>query len=198
MAETTADVSHWLAAARAGSREALAQLLAEHHALLLALARQQLPAHLQSKGGASDLVQEALLQAYQRFAHSRCRTPAQLRAWLRQILRHQLADFCRRYQGAGKRDPGREVRLAQGRSSAGPADGSASPGEQVVADEEDRAVWQTLDRLPPDYRRVLQLRIWEGLPFEGVGRALGLSANAARKLYARAVRRVRVNLESHS
>jgi RNA polymerase sigma-70 factor (ECF subfamily) len=198
MSDATTDVSHWLAAARAGSREALAQLLAEHQALLLAIARRQLPPHLRSKGGASDLVQEALLQAYQRFARSRCRTPAQLRAWLRQILRNQLADFCRRYQGAGKRDPGREVRLAEGRPSAGPADGSISPGEQVVADEEDRAVWQTLERLPPDYRRVLELRIWEGLPFEGVGRALGLSPNAARKLYARAVRRVRVDLEGRS
>jgi RNA polymerase sigma-70 factor (ECF subfamily) len=195
MPDTTADVSHRLAAARAGCREALAQLLAEHHALLLALARQQLPAHLRAKGGASDLVQEALLHAYQRFAGSRCRTPAQLRAWLRQILRNQLADFRKRYRDAGKRDPSLEVRLADGHASAGLADGSDPPGQQAVADEENRAVRQRLERLPPHYRRVIELRLWEGLGFEEIGRALGLSANAAEKLYARAVHRARLDWE---
>jgi RNA polymerase sigma-70 factor (ECF subfamily) len=91
MPDTTRDVSQRLAAARGGSREALGQTLAEHQAFLLALARQQLPPDLRAKGGASDLVQETLLNAYEHFAQCRCDTPAQLRAWLRRILRNKPA-----------------------------------------------------------------------------------------------------------
>jgi DNA-directed RNA polymerase specialized sigma24 family protein len=56
-------------------------------------------------------------------------------------------------------------------------------------------VRQKLGRLPPHYRRVIELRVWEGLAFEDIGRALGLSANAAEKLYARAVHRARQEWE---
>jgi RNA polymerase sigma-70 factor (ECF subfamily) len=199
MAETTPEGSDPLAAARGGSREALGRALAEHHAFLLALARERLPHDLQAKGGASDLVQEALLNACAHFDQARCATPAQLRAWLRTILLNQLADFRKRYHAGGKRDPGLEVPLAPDGSSAGAAgglaDGSTSPSGRAAGAELDRAVEQSLRRLPEDYRRVIELRLGQGLPFEEVGRALGVSANAAAKLFARAVRRTRSDLE---
>jgi RNA polymerase sigma-70 factor (ECF subfamily) len=48
-----------------------------------------------------------------------------------------------------------------------------------------------IERLPADYRRVMELRYTEGLSFEEVGRRLGRSADAARMLWARAVDRLR-------
>jgi RNA polymerase sigma-70 factor (ECF subfamily) len=200
MPDTAKDVSHGLAAARTGSEEALGQILAEFRAYLLAIARQEIPPDLRAKEGASDLVQETLLKAHQHFAQFHGSTEAELRVWLRQILLHTLADFRQRYV-AGKRDPRLEVRLAEGGSSADPAggllDGAPSPSEQAMKAEQERAVQQALDRLPPDYRAVLLLRIWERLPFEQIGQALGLSPNAAEKLYARAVRKARRELEGH-
>ena len=45
---------------------------------------------------------------------------------------------------------------------------------------------QMLDRFPDLQRRVLRLRIRDGLEWEEVGRRIGKSAEAARKLYRRA------------
>jgi RNA polymerase sigma-70 factor (ECF subfamily) len=174
-------------------------VLAEHQGYLLAIARLHLPPDLQVKEGASDLVQETLLNAHEHFDQFRGGTEVELRAWLRRIFLNKLADLRKRYRPGGKRDPRLEVPLAGEGSSGDPAgavpDGATSPSGRAMAAEQERAVQQALGRLPPDYRAALLLRIWEGLPFEEVGRALGLSPNAAEKLYARAVRRARRELE---
>lgn len=44
-----------------------------------------------------------------------------------------------------------------------------------------------LHRLPEDYQTVLRLRYWDGLTFTQIGAQLGRSAEAARKLWYRAV-----------
>jgi len=54
-------------------------------------------------------------------------------------------------------------------------------------DEERRLLWQALERLPGDYRQVIQLRYQEGRTFEEIGPLMGRSANAARLLWLRAV-----------
>ena len=46
---------------------------------------------------------------------------------------------------------------------------------------------RALQRAPSTYRRVLMLRTVEELPFADVGEVLGVSAEAARKLWVRAI-----------
>jgi RNA polymerase sigma-70 factor (ECF subfamily) len=48
-----------------------------------------------------------------------------------------------------------------------------------------------VERLPPDYRRVLILRHLDGLTFPEVGERMGRSADAVTQLWARAIRRLR-------
>src|SRR4051794_35302544 len=67
------------------------------------LARLQVGPALRVKVDLSGVVQQALLEAYRGLPEFRGRTEAQTAAWLRQILRHNLADELRR-QGAQKRD----------------------------------------------------------------------------------------------
>jgi RNA polymerase sigma-70 factor (ECF subfamily) len=52
-----------------------------------------------------------------------------------------------------------------------------------------------MSRLPEDYRRIILLRYQEGLTFEEIGKRLGRTENAVRKLWARAVERIREDLE---
>ena len=47
-----------------------------------------------------------------------------------------------------------------------------------------------LDSLPADYRQVIALRYWEDLEFHEIGKRMGRSAGAARKLWLRAVERL--------
>src|SRR5205814_1359129 len=92
-----------------------------------------------------------------------------------------------------KRGVDREVSLDGDCSSfhqvTGVADDAPSPSDAVARQEQDEAVERALARLPDDYRAVLLLRYREELPFEEVARRLGRSANAVRKLWARAVDR---------
>jgi len=51
-----------------------------------------------------------------------------------------------------------------------------------------------LQRLPPDYRRVLQLRYWGGMSFIAMAPELGRSPEAVRKLWYRALERLQSEL----
>src|SRR5262249_46357722 len=103
MAQSEDDAVRHLAAARAGSRADLGQALELGRKYLLLVAERELDADVQAKGGASDLVQETFLEAQRDFAQFRGTTEAELLAWLRQMLLHNIANFTRRYRGTGKR-----------------------------------------------------------------------------------------------
>lgn len=188
------EATQWLAAARAGSSEALGQVLEACRNYLLLIALRELDSGLQAKGGASDLVQETMVDALRDFRRFHGSSEAELQAWLRELLLHNLVDFTRQYRQAEKRQIEREVGLEGGDSSAGPGGtlpaSVPSPSKQAMAHEQAEAIQIALQRLPADYRRVLQLRFQEDRSFEDIGRIMNLTPNAARKLWARAVKRL--------
>src|SRR5215470_14425159 len=103
------DAARWLPAARTGSAEALGRLLEGCRGYLLLVAQRELAPDLQAKGGASDLVQETLLDALRDFPRFQGTSEAEVLAWLRRLLLNNLVSFTRRYRDAGKRQIGREV-----------------------------------------------------------------------------------------
>ncbi len=199
MAAATGDIAPLLDAARSGSREALGQLLELCRGYLLMVATGELDADLQAKEGPSDLVQETFLEAKRDFVQFQGASEAELLAWLRRVLLNNVANFTRRYRTTGKRSIEREVVLdGQARSAleaALPAEG-LSPSGQAVAHEQAAALALALERLSDDHRQVLRLRYEEGKPFEEIAQVMGRSANAVRKLFARAVERVQQEIES--
>src|SRR5262245_24160506 len=101
----------WLSAARTGNQDALGQVLQACRAYLLLVAERELDPHLQAKGGASDLVQETLMDAVRAFGTFHGNSEEELRRWLRRLLLNNLVSFARRYRGADKRQVRREVGL---------------------------------------------------------------------------------------
>jgi RNA polymerase sigma-70 factor (ECF subfamily) len=200
MAEAPHDAGHWLPAARAGSREALGQALEACRGFLLAIAQRQLDPELQAKGGASDLVQQTFLEAQRDFAHFQGDSDAELLAWLRHLLLHNLGKFRRRYR-TRKRRAAREVALDAGDSSDHPTRGidttAPSASGQAQAHEQVQALEQALGRLPEEYRQVITLRHKEYLSFQEIGCRMERSANAARTLWMRAIDRLRQELRDH-
>jgi RNA polymerase sigma-70 factor, ECF subfamily len=188
-----------LAAARAGSLEALGQTLHAFRAYLLAIAERELDPQLKPKGGASDLVQQTLLEAVGNFEAFRGKTDAELRAWLRRLLLHNVVDFTRQYRDAEKREVSRECQLGPGTSSSEVApqvvDSGPSPSALAAKSEEAQAIQRAVEKLPDDYRRIIVLRYQDERSFEEIGRSMNLSANAARKLWARAIKRLRQESE---
>jgi RNA polymerase sigma-70 factor (ECF subfamily) len=200
MGPSGGDVAQLLAAARAGSREALGEALQAYRAYLLLIAQQELDPDLRAKGGASDLVQETFIDAQRLLGTFEGDTEGRWAAWLRELLLNNLADFVRRYRATGKRRISREVGQPAGDSGADRgAEATAdtpSPSVTAMAAEQSAALERALGRLPEDYREVLLLRYQGDLSFEEIGGRLGRSANAARKLRLRALRKLEQELEA--
>lgn len=196
--ESQTGVVGWIREAQAGSGDALARLMEFSRQYLLLIANAEWPADLQAKAGASDLVQETQMEAAAAFGVFRGQTEAELLAWLRQILLHNLRDFARRYTGTEKRRVDREFSLDGGSSSQSGSYGvfgvDPSPSSDLRRREQDHALEQALAQMPDDYRQVIVWHHREDCSFEEIGRRLDRSAGAARKLWARAVQQLQERL----
>lgn len=200
MSGTPEDDGHVLAA-RSGSSEALGRALETCRGYLLLVAERNLDPQLRAKGGASDLVQETFLEAQRDFARFTGSTEAELLAWLRRLLLNNVQNFARRYRDTDKRAVGREVGLPGDGSSAGAgglAGSGPTPSGVGMAKEQAQALQLALARLPDEYRRVIQWRYQEEKSFEEIGRLLDRSPDAARKLWSRAMERLKQEWEAPS
>ena len=186
-----------LASARAGDIAARGCLLELYRDYLKLLARLQLDQRLQSKLDASDIVQDAFLQAHRAFAQFQGGTEAELTAWLRQILASRLADQMRRYYGSQQRDIRLERRLARDIDQSSSAlDGAliaaqSSPSRQAERREQAVLLAAALEKLPASYREVIILHQLEDLAFAEVARRMGRSIDSVKNLWLRALPRLR-------
>jgi RNA polymerase sigma-70 factor (ECF subfamily) len=191
-----------LAAARRGSPGALGRLLDHFRPYLLAVAAAELDSRLTAKAGPSDLVQESLLEGQRDFAAFRGAGTDELRAWLRQILLHNLAHLRRHYRATDKRDVAREMPLhAVAGHSAGDLPLTAdptTPSRLLARAEAADRLRAAVARLPEHYRLVIQLHHFEGLTFAAVGERLGRSLHAARQLWWHALWQLRDALKDES
>jgi RNA polymerase sigma-70 factor (ECF subfamily) len=198
------DPEQLLGAARAGDNAALGRLLELYRSYLATLARLQIGRRLQGKVDASDLVQETFLEAHRDFAQFHGAREAELVAWLRQMLAHNLANQVQRYYGTQRRDPRleRQLALEVDQSSQvldeGLVAACSSPSRQAVRREQAVLLADALDGLAEDYREVLVLRHLEGLSFPLVAQRMGRTVEAVKKLWARALDRLRRSLGGSS
>ncbi len=186
-------VEAWIEAARQGDAEALGRALSAFREYLLLVAGGELEAELKPKGGASDLVQETFLLAQRDVRGFRGQTAAEWRDWLRTILLHLLANHRRQFRAA-KRRVSREVSIDEVAQDDSPGM-VEPPSADFESRERDAALLATLERLPDHYREVVLWHNKDRLPFEEVGRRHGVSAEAARKRWTRALERLRLELE---
>src|SRR5262249_55786718 len=193
------EVESKIEAARRGSAAALGQVLETCRAYLLAIANQELDAELKAKVGPSDVVQDSFLEANRDFEKFNGRTQEDLRAWLRRILLHNVANVRRQFQETEKRRVDREVPLSV--ALGGPVENGLiadrpTPGSEVAAQEQITKMLLAVEQLPEHYRDVLRLRHQEGQSFDDIGARTGRSAEAARKVWARAVEMLKELLKS--
>jgi RNA polymerase sigma-70 factor (ECF subfamily) len=197
------DPEQLLRLARTGDGQALGRLLELYRNYLELLAWLQIGRRLRGKVDPSDLVQETFLEAHAAFAQFRGTTEAQLMSWLRHSLASNIASLGRRYWGTQRRNLRLERDLAEevaqlDQSSrvldqALVAKGS-SPSHQAARREQGVILADAMRQLPDHYREVIILRQLEGLSFPEVARRLGRSVDGTKKLWVRALARLRLNL----
>jgi RNA polymerase sigma-70 factor (ECF subfamily) len=191
------DPERLLAAARAGDRDARGQLLELYRAYLTLLARLEIDRRLQGKVDPADLVQETFLEAYRDFAQLRGSTEKELLSWLRQVLLSNLSNLVRRYLGTRGRDVRLERALAVDLDESSRAldrgliAQQSSPSQQAVRREQAVLLADALGQLPDSYREVIVLRHLEGLTFPQVASRMGRTVESIKKLWARALARLR-------
>jgi len=182
--------------ARSGDRDALGELLGLYRNYLRILAAAQVGESLRGRVEPSDIVQETFLEAATGFASFRGTSEAELCAWLRRILVHNIADEAKHHRRQG-RDVDRQVSLDQAlaRSSfclhEALATNFSSPSSQAMRRERAVIVADVLAELSEDHRTVIVLRNLLQLRFEEVAERMGRSSVAVRLLWLRAIEKLR-------
>jgi RNA polymerase sigma-70 factor (ECF subfamily) len=163
------------------------------------LARLQLGPRLQAKLDASDVVQQAILQAHTSRGQFRGATEAEWLAWLRAILANALAAAARHF-GTQARELGRERSLeAELDRSSARLEGllvtdHTSPSQRAARSEELLRLAGALAQLPEDQRGVVELHHLMGLPVAEVARQMGRTRPAVVGLLFRALKKLRALL----
>lgn len=178
----------------------LSDLLESYRNYLWVLARGAIGRDLQAKLNPSDVVQETMFKAHERFGQFRGVSEQELISWLRRILIHHLASFARRFQGP-QRDLGRERSLERVLDQSSMALhrllANPGPGPSREAEQRDLKVQlaDALARLKPEHREVIVLRSLQELDWKEIAHFTGRTAGASRVLWVRALKRLEPLLE---
>ncbi len=172
----------------AGDGEAVGEMLHLCRDYLLLIANQDMDRDVRRKMGASDLVQESMIHAMNHFDRFEGSTKQEFLAWLRGIMRNDARHWQRHFKGVKKRAGEQDVNPDDSRlPGKEPIDLFLTPSTHAVADEEEALLQRAIQRLPRHYQQIVQLRSFEDQSFIDIGRKLDCSADAARKLWSRAI-----------
>ena len=185
--------------AAGGDAQAWGALLTEHEDRLRRMVSFRLDTRLQGRVDASDIVQDAYLEAAaHRDDYFRDRT-IPLFLWLRGVVSNKLLEIHRHHLGTRMRDAARDVALNAPKSSdstsmmmldqlSGHATG---PGTAAARSELKARLRGILDNMEPIDREVLALRHFEQLTNAEAATVLGIAERAAAKRYLRALKRLK-------
>jgi RNA polymerase sigma-70 factor, ECF subfamily len=179
---------------QAGDRAALEEVVAAHRGWLRRFIDLRMDDRLRARLDASDVIQEAQLEAARRLDDYLRRRPMPLRLWLCKTAYQEFLRLRRQHVGAACRDPSREAPLPDHASTllarqllaAGP-----SPSQEAHATDLARRVHDALARLDETDREVLLLRTFEGLSNHEAAAVLDMESAAVSKRYGRALLRLR-------
>ncbi len=173
------DLEQLVVSARAGDHGAWEQLYCRIYPRLRGYAVRRVPSE-----AVDDVVSETMTRAVESIGRFRW-AARDFDPWLFGIARHVCADHHRR--------AGRGERIERAARGLVTVDGD--PGERMELVEEHSGVRVAFERLDPQDREILELRVIAGLSAEQVGKVLGKRAGAIRTAQSRALARLRTNLD---
>lgn len=165
---------------------------------LMLMARMQLGGEARHKLEASDIVQQALLDAHRKRDQFRGHTEAELAAWLRQILSFGLVDAFRAQNRANRnveRERPIDLNASSARLEALLVADHSSPSQRADRFEQVLRMAECLARLPEGQREVLVLRHCHGWTFLQISEHLGCTVSTAAGLLKRGSEKLKSLLE---
>lgn len=199
MADDTADLDDILDRTSASRDAVIQDLFARCHERLRRMVQLRLDRRLQGRIDASDVLQEAFLEASQRLEEFRHSRPMPVFLWLRFLVAERLTTLHRHHLGVRARDAGRDVSLYSGPLPAASSAALAahlvgsftSPSDAAVQAERALRLQQALNEMDAIDREVLSLRHFEQLSRAETAQVLGIQESAAGKRYLRALQRLK-------
>ena len=199
MSETeTLQAERLLEQAEHGDPRALGDLLQTHRHRLLGIIQFRMDSRLRGRLDAADILQEAFIEATERFEEYCKSRNMPFFLWLRFIAVQKLLQVHRRHLGVKARDAAREVSIFPGPYPAATSAVLAahllgkhtSPSSAAVRAETQLRMERALNRMDEIDREVLALRHFEGLANGEIARLLEISEKAASNRYMRALKRL--------
>jgi RNA polymerase sigma-70 factor (ECF subfamily) len=178
---------------RANDPTAWPELLAANRDRLERAVAFRMDRRLRGRVDASDVIQEACLEAYERLPQYLANPAMPIHLWLRFLVGQRLLIVHRQHLGTAMRDPGREHAwpdstsdgLAEHLMAVGP-----SPSQEAARAEAHDYLRKALESMDEMDREVLTLRHFEQLSNVEVAQLLGIESSAASKRYLRALGRL--------
>jgi RNA polymerase sigma-70 factor (ECF subfamily) len=179
--------------AGAGDAAALGELIARHRDAVRRFVELRLDPKVRGRIDASDVVQEAHMEAVRRIEDYLARRPMPFHLWLCRTAHENLIRLRRRHVGAAARAVGRENPLPDRSSVLIARQVLSGIAPDRLAEEAELAgrVHDALGQLDEVDREVLLLRTFEGLTNVEAAAVLGIEPSAASKRYGRALLRLR-------
>jgi RNA polymerase sigma-70 factor (ECF subfamily) len=193
------DTGELLRRAAGGDRKGLDELLARHRARLRRMVDLRLDPRIRGRIDASDVIQEASLEAFERLEEYFKEEKLPFFLWLRFLTSQKVLELHRRHLGAQRRDARREVRLHRGPWPQATSVDLANqllgkltaPSERAMRAEQRLRLEEALNSMDPLDREVLILRHFEQLTNAETATELGIEESAASKRYIRALKKLK-------
>lgn len=185
--------------AERGDREGLDRLFSRHRERLRRMVTLRMAQSLKGRIDASDVIQDAFVEASRRLPEYLRDRSMPFFLWLRLLTSQNLIALHRFHLGTKARDPRREVSLYQGSMPEATTEALAaqllgrlsSPSQAAVKAEMRLRLQDGLNSLDASEREILALRHFEQLSNTEAARELGIKEAAASKRYIRALTRLR-------
>lgn len=186
------DESQLFESALRGNHEAFARLVQMYRPQLKDYLRSRICGFLLPRIDSSDVIQEVAMQGMGSAAFvDYLRTLSPLRC-LQLLVGNRLYEICRYHLDREKRDPRRERSLDKGDSSMLAlaellSDSILSPAQSLLQAEKILMVHQALESMEEEKRQILLAVHYESLSHIRIAERLGISEEASRKRYGRAL-----------
>lgn len=189
-----------LQASRQGHEDALNQLLMNYRPYLLCLAHNKLDNVVKQRVDASDIVQQTCIEVYRDLGTFQGTNEGQFKAWMTQILQHNIANAFRTHVQTKKRTTDKERSLA-GTSTNAPGLFEAkqsTPSSHAVRMEAVSELEHEIDQLPEDQSEAIRLRHLEGWTLRQLAVHFDRSEVAVAGLLKRGMRNLRTRLRDNA
>jgi RNA polymerase sigma-70 factor (ECF subfamily) len=189
-----------LALAKKGERSALGSLLEHYRPYLLVLAQRYLDPRLQGRLDPADVVQVTFLEAQRDLESFRGEDIASMLAWLRNILRNNIASMHQHHLMTKKRSAHLEA-YSKTSTEEGQVElvdllpsETTSPSQRAMRDEVAAELAASLMKLPDTQKEALRLRYLEGWSLKRISDHLQKSEMAVAGLLKRGLQGLRQEL----